>query len=144
MAHCATDGEDRDLETPGRPEVPSLTLCQRLLADERYRGRAFADLAAVTLVNRMPDALAGVLAREDLFPRLVNGSDYPVPGIHAALRTGPLARHGFLDADEAVALREIYHYNPLLYDYVVKRTIRHPETGARLPAAVFGPRPALP
>ena len=34
-------------------------------------------------------------------------------------------------------LDEICEYNPLVFDYVVKRTIRDPERGIRFPASVF-------
>ena len=45
--------------------------------------------------------------------------------------------------EERGRLNEIYHYNPLLFDFVLKRTLRHPDTGARFPASVFELHPAL-
>ncbi len=42
-----------------------------------------------------------------------------------------------LTPEEREWLNEIYDYNPLLFDYAVKRTIRHPESGNRFPASVF-------
>jgi hypothetical protein len=34
-------------------------------------------------------------------------------------------------------LNEIYHYNPLLFDFVLKRTLKLPGTNKRLPPSVF-------
>jgi len=39
--------------------------------------------------------------------------------------------------EERKYLNEIYEYNPLLFDYVLKRTIRHPKTGLPFPGEVF-------
>ena len=67
----------------------------------------------------------------------MNGSDYPLPAINIVIQTRALVRHGLLTAAEREALNEIYEYNPLVFDYVVKRTIRSPEGGVRFPASVF-------
>ena len=40
-------------------------------------------------------------------------------------------------ADEAASLKEIYDYNPLLFDFVLKRRLRLPGTSRRFPATVF-------
>ena len=48
-----------------------------------------------------------------------------------------------IGAEERELLNEIYDYNPLLFDFVVKRTIRHPESGERFPPNVFMIRPGL-
>ena len=42
-----------------------------------------------------------------------------------------------MTAREREWLNEIYAYNPLLFDYAVKRTVRHPESGSRFPPDVF-------
>ncbi|HPI23945.1 MAG TPA: amidohydrolase, partial [Spirochaetota bacterium] len=78
-----------------------------------------------------------ILERTDLHHRLVNGSDYPLPAVNVVIQTRVLARLGFITADERRCLNEIYRANPLLFDFVLKRTIRHPRTGARFPASVF-------
>jgi hypothetical protein len=54
-----------------------------------------------------------------------------------------LVRGGYINADERESLNEIYDYNPLLFDFVLKRTIRLPGTKKRLPASVFMTNPAL-
>ena len=69
--------------------------------------------------------------------RFVNGSDYPVPGINAAIRTSTLAEAGLITDKERLHLNEIYSYNPLVFDFVVKRTLKHPETRQQLPLSMF-------
>ena len=78
-----------------------------------------------------------LLERTDLHHRLINGSDYPLPAINVVIQTRALVKYGLLSRDERSWLNEIYDYNPLLFDYAVKRTIRHPESGSRFPASVF-------
>jgi hypothetical protein len=34
-------------------------------------------------------------------------------------------------------LKEIYDYNPLLFDFVLKRTLKLPGTSRSLPASIF-------
>lgn len=34
-------------------------------------------------------------------------------------------------------LNEIYKYNPLIFDYVLKRTLRYPRTGKGFEAVLF-------
>lgn len=123
-----------------------------------------------------------LLAKPELFPRLVYGSDYPVPALGGRIvgtRPQPLAlRHrgafgaqlvtlGLLDAAQSDLLhevrlhvrtprtraasvhgersrRQVFQYNPLLFDLVLKLTVRHPVTKTMLPAHVFGAHPLLP
>ena len=73
----------------------------------------------------------------------VNGSDYPLPAINALIWTRSFVRNGFITAEERRALNEIYDYNPLLFDFVLKRTMRHPETGQKLGPSVFMANPGL-
>jgi mannonate dehydratase len=53
----------------------------------------------------------------------VNGSDYPLPGILPLFSLQQLERNGFIHSDEAKVLSKIRHYSPLLFDFVLKRTI---------------------
>ena len=78
-----------------------------------------------------------ILEREDLHERRVNGSDYPLPAVNVLIRTKPLVKRGYIEPDERDNLNEIYDYNPLLFDFVLKRTLRLPGTNRRLPAAIF-------
>ncbi len=136
MAHAGSLGENADLDRPGEA-ASNFDLVLRLMEDPRYAGTLFADISAITQVNRIPTALTRLLERGDLHPRLIDGSDYPLPAIDVVVQTSALARHGLLTDEEARYLDEIFAYNPLLFDYVVKRTVRSPRTGGRLPAAIF-------
>ena len=50
---------------------------------------------------------------------------------------------GYLAEPEAEPLKEIYDYNPLLFDFVLKRTLKLPGANRRLPAGIFMTNPAL-
>jgi predicted TIM-barrel fold metal-dependent hydrolase len=143
VAHCAGLGSNEDLDDPARPRAHNFRLFLRLMEDPRYEGLVFGDISAMTQFNRIGEPLSAVISREDLHPRLVNGSDYPLPAINLLIRTGPLARLGYLDEEDRAPLREIYGFNPLLFDYVLKRRLRLPGTGRRLPAGIFTANAAL-
>jgi hypothetical protein len=115
----------------------------RLMNEKRYEGLVFGDISAMTQFNRAGRPLATILEREDLHERLVNGSDYPLPAINVLIRTGPLMKAGYINATERDSLNEIYDYNPLLFDFVLKRTVRLPGTQRRLPASLFMKNPTL-
>ncbi len=142
-AHCAGLGENPDLDHPDRRLVPNFQLFMRLMEQKRYEGLLFGDISAMTQRNRLGVPLTTILERTDLHARLVNGSDYPLPAINIVISTGALARAGYITRAERTGLNEIYDYNPLLFDFVLKRTLRVPGAGQRLPASVFMANPAL-
>ncbi len=135
--HAASDGIDIDLDDPARPEVPSFHLLLRLLDEPRWRGLLFAELASTTFDHHVGGPLDTLLERDDLHARIVHGSDYPLPGINVVTRTSRLASDGYITEDEAEWLDEVYGYNPLLFDLLVKRTVRHPSSGRRFEPSVF-------
>jgi predicted TIM-barrel fold metal-dependent hydrolase len=137
VAHCAGLGDNEDLDDSQRRRLPNFDLFLRLMADKRYEGLVFADISAMTQVNRCGYPLTTILKREDLHERLVNGSDYPLPAINALIRTRSLVKQGYITAEERACLNEIYDYNPLLFDFVLKRTMKLPGSIRRLPPAVF-------
>src|SRR5215204_2011773 len=143
VAHCASLGENEDLDDPGRGRVHNFRLFMRLVEDGRYEGLVFGDISAMTQFNRIGHPLSTVIEREELHGRLVNGSDYPLPAINLLIRAKLLVRAGYIDEAEATSLREIYGFNPLLFDFVLKRCLRLPGTRRRLPASVFESNPAL-
>jgi len=91
----------------------------------------------MTQFNRLGKPLTTILQREDLHARLVNGSDYPLPAVNVLIRIRPLVKYGYITEVDGRSLSEIYNYNPLLFDFVLKRAIRLPGTERRLPVAVF-------
>jgi mannonate dehydratase len=144
VAHCASLGKGEDLDDPAKPEVEAFDLFVRMLGEEKYRGLLYGDISAVTQFNRC-GKLKTLLEREDLHPRLIYGSDYPLPAINALVRTGPLESLGLITAEQRRALNEIDRHNPLLFDLVSKRMVSHKRHGKELkfPDHVFQLRPGL-
>ena len=84
-----------------------------------------------------------MLARQDLHERIVNGSDYPLPAVNFLIRTRLLVKQGYINNAEAESLKEIYDYNPLLFDFVLKRNLKLPGSSRSFPASIFMVNPAL-
>ena len=137
VAHCAGLGTNEDLDSKDRKQVDNFDLFMRLMDEKRYEGLVFGEISAMTQFNRLGKPLTTILAREDLHERLVNGSDYPLPAVNILIRTRPLVKNGYLSASEGESLREIYDYNPLLFDFVLKRAIKLPGTNRKFPPSVF-------
>jgi uncharacterized protein len=139
VAHCASLGAGQDLDrgTAG-PLVPNFVLFTRLMDAPAFTGRVAGDISAVTLGNRI-DVLATLLERRDWHPRLLNGSDYPLPGILPLISPDLLAERGLLAREAVPVLREIREHNPLLFDFVLKRSVV--SGGARFGRTVFETRP---
>jgi len=136
VAHCAGLGTNEDLDSKDREQRDNFDLFLRLMDEKRYEGLVFGEISAMTQFNRS-EKLRTILGREDLHERIVNGSDYPLPAVNILIRTRPLVKQGYLTGAEGKCLKEIYDYNPLLFDFVLKRSLKHPQTRKRLPAAVF-------
>ncbi len=143
VAHCAGLGDNEDLDDRDRKRVSNFDLFLRLMGEKRYEGLLFADISAMTQYNRSGRPLNTILEREDLHERLVNGSDYPLPAINILIRTSALRKHGYITSDERACLNEIYDYNPLLFDLVLKRMMKAPRTGNGFPSSVFMSNAAL-
>lgn len=138
VAHCASLGAGRDLDRGAAgPLVPNFLLFARLMDAPAHAGRVAGDLSAVTLGNRV-DVLATLLERRDWHPRLLNGSDYPLPGILPLISPDLLAERGMLTPDAVPVLRNIREHNPLLFDFVLKRSVA--SNGARFGRSVFETR----
>jgi mannonate dehydratase len=136
VSHCAMQGEFLDLDNPGSRRLrPSFLLFSRLMDAHDHRGRLYGDLSAVVLGGRQPGALATLLSRHEWHPWLLNGSDYPGPGVVAVMGMKGLVEEGVLAADDAARLAHIQHHNPLLFDFYLKRCLAW--QGERWPASVF-------
>jgi predicted TIM-barrel fold metal-dependent hydrolase len=122
-AHCATLGESPDTDRPGAPAATCFALFERLMADRNYAGRLFGDVSAITQANR-PGAVGAVLAHEEWDGRLLNGSDYPLPGVMPLFSLKSLVGEGVLDERHLPGLREIRQANALLFDFTLKRLLR--------------------
>ncbi|MBL8922026.1 MAG: amidohydrolase family protein [Myxococcaceae bacterium] len=142
VAHCASLGQNPDLDAPaGAPWVDNFDLFLRLMNEPKWKGLLFGETSALTLVNRVGRPLETVLGDEALQARLINGSDYPLPAINALMQTGAIVKAGFLTGDERALLNEIDRHDPLLFDFVMKRTLRLRKDGKehRLADSVFMP-----
>src|SRR5258706_912174 len=122
VAHCASMGQDRDTDQgPNGPLVDSFILFSRLLDEKRYEKNLFGDISAITQTKRAGTALARVIERDDWHPRLLNGSDYPLPGVMPIFSVDYLVSLGLVQESAKPLLTYIREYNPLLFDFVLKR-----------------------
>ncbi len=95
-----------------------------MMQEPRHAGLLHGDVSAVTQVNRAGGTLARLLERGEWHARLLNGSDYPLPGIMPIFSVEYLASLGLIEAQAAPVLTEIRAHNPLLFDFVLKRSLR--------------------
>ena len=140
IAHCASMGQDRDLDKgENGPYVDSFLLFSRLFEEKRYEKNLFGDISAITQVNRAGPSLAKVIEREEWHARLLNGSDYPLPGVMPIFSVDYLVSLGLIEENFSPILKEIRAHNPLLFDFVLKRHLR--SNGKALSKSVFETRP---
>lgn len=139
VAHCASIGSDVDLDRGADgPRLPSFELFARMMAEQRYASRLHADISAITQRNRSLAVLRAIVEREEWHGRLLNGSDYPLPGVLPLFSPRQLAAAGLLDRAAVKPLQAIQEHNPLLFDFVLKRHLH--AGGRRLPTQVFHTR----
>ena len=125
VAHSATYGRDTDLDVgPHGPSRTHFDLFARLMGDAHYEKLLFGDLSSLTLRNH-EWAIAPLLQRVDWHHRLLNGSDYPLPGVMPFIDCASLQRQGLLDREAVIFLQTIKPYNALLFDFALKRLLRH-------------------
>jgi mannonate dehydratase len=137
VAHCASLGDGVDTDQGGGAMLPNFELFARLMDDAQYRGNLYGDIAAVTQVNRM-GSVAALLSRRDWHDRLLNGSDYPLPGIVPLVSLPALVEYRLLDAAAVEPLRRLREANVLLFDFVLKRSLAF--DGKGFAPAVFATR----
>jgi len=138
VAHCASLGDGRDLDRgDAGPVVANFDLFARLMDTPSYRMLLLADISALTQINRM-DSLSRVLERQDWHPRLLDGTDYPLPGIPPLISLDRFVERGMLEPEAVAPLRAIRRYNTLLFDFVLKRNLAY--RGLRFDASVFATR----
>ncbi len=125
VAHCASLGKDIDLDRGAHgPAVDNFTLFARMMDEPGSRGLLFGDVSAIMLRNRSLEVVTTLLSRNDWHDRLLNGSDYPIPGILPLVAPAALARAGLLPQEAAGDLIRLREHNPLLFDLTLKRLIR--------------------
>jgi mannonate dehydratase len=138
VAHCASLGLGRDIDRTDGAMFSNFELFARLMDEPRYRTNLVGDISSITQGNRM-HVVAPLLARPDWHHRLLNGSDYPLPGILPLISLPALVEQKLLDPATVEPLRRIRDYNVLLFDFVLKRSIA--SNGATFSPTVFETRP---
>jgi mannonate dehydratase len=139
VAHCASMGQDRDLDRgPEGPWTDSFTLFARMMDEARYAQLLYGDISAMTQINRAGPPLRTIIERAEWHSRLLNGSDYPLPGIMPLFSVDFLVDQGFLEARAAPTIKAIRNHNPLLFDFVAKRHLT--SNGKHLSHSVFHTR----
>lgn len=140
IAHCASLGRAIDLDARSQPRVAAFDLFARLMREQMSSGRPllWGDISALFQANRSARIWRAVLQRQDWHGRLLHGSDYPLPGVLPLYDLQALAAAGLL-AEAAVApLLALRRHNPLLFDFVLKRSLRRGRE--RLAADIFHTR----
>jgi hypothetical protein len=136
VAYCASTGVSIDMDRGVHgPEVENFALFTRLMDDPRYHGRLYGDISALTESSRVGPLLKYLIRRIDWHDRLLNGSDYPLPGYMPGVSVKHLIDENFITAAQGQVLREIRRYNPLLFDFVLKRHMT--AEGTRFASSVF-------
>jgi len=129
VAHCASLGTSPDLDRADQAVADNFELFLRLMAEPRWVGRLWGDVSALPQFNRCGEPLRRLLLSPELHGRLINGSDYPLPGVNPVIRTSTLVDRGYITAEERAVLNELFEWNALLFDFVLKRTLRVAEGG---------------
>lgn len=142
VAHCASLGLARDLDRGASgPIASAFSLFARMMDEPAHAERLMGDLSAITLGNRGEEVVATLIARTDWHARLVNGSDYPLPGVLPLVALDRFVARGMLAAAAVPVLRGIRDHNAILFDFVLKRALHaRGREAARFPAAVFESR----
>ena len=106
VAHCASMGRDRDTDRGANgAAMDSFELFARLMDEPRYVGRLYGDISAMTQAARAGAALSHVIQREDWHARLLNGSDYPLPGVFPIYSVDYLVERGYIEKSAASLFR---------------------------------------
>jgi len=132
VAHCAGLGSFPDLDAGGSGEVDSLELFLRLFRDPRYERNLFGDISAIAQINYGGRPLRELLVAPELHARLVYGSDYPMPSLRFLNSPRSLELRGLLSSRARKHCAEIFEVNPLLFDFVLKRSVRVERDGNEL------------
>jgi uncharacterized protein len=136
LAHCASDGHDIDYDN-GNKKIKSFDLFLRLMNAPEYQKLLFGEISAITLFNHSW-TIKPLLQHTDLHSRLLNGSDYPLPGILPLISLKQLTKQQLLSLSEAQFLNALRNYNPVMFDFALKRLIQF--EGLSFPQSVFETR----
>lgn len=133
LAHCASDGDGIDYDH-GNRKIKNFDLFLRMMETSQYKDLLFGEISAITLINHAW-AIQPLLERTDLHSRLLNGSDYPLPAILPIVSLKQLVSKNLLDESHVNFLQSIRLYNPIMFDFALKRLLRF--EGRTFPTSVF-------
>ncbi len=139
VAHAASLGEALDIDKTSQSTVHAFDLFARLMDEPANAPFLMADISAVYARNRRPEVWRKVLTSPAWHPRLLHGSDYPLPGVLPLYVPQKLVDARLLDSQDVAPLLRLREYNALLFDFVLKRRLRlgTGATAQRLPASIF-------
>ena len=124
VAHCASLGTDIDLDKGANgAEVECFQLFERLMAAREFEGRLFGDISALPQTNRSA-YLERVLNHREWEGRLLNGSDYPLPGVFPLFSVNALVEKSWLSVEIGEHLKRVREGNPLMFDFLLKRHLK--------------------
>lgn len=124
VAHCASLGHATDTDRGAAgPETRAFDLFARLMDDPHYGPRLHGDVSAILQRNREARVQRALLTRADWHGRLLHGSDYPLPGIGFLYNLEALVAARLLDAEAVPVLDALRAHNPLVFEFVLKRTV---------------------
>lgn len=124
VAHCAGLGDDIDLDAgENGPRVEAFQLFERLMATKAFEGRLFGDISATPQVNRF-GTFERIVRHRDWDGRLLNGSDYPLPGVFPLFSVDAFTEKGWISKELGAHLQRVREGNPILFDFLLKRHLR--------------------
>ena len=125
MAHCASLGKGQDFDQGENGKlVSNYELFKRLMNQPQYEKQLFGDISAVTQINHGVGTVTDLIRHQEFHDRLLYGTDYPLPGVMPVISTKPFVSEGYLTKAESEVLVAIKAYNPVLFDFMLKRLIR--------------------
>lgn len=145
LAHCGHKDLIPDLDHPELQAVPGYELFLRLAREsyqERWPGKLYGDLAAVT-THYGPDFIAAIMEHaNEKGIRIIYGSDYPYTNLIKPKNDAYdiCTEAGLLDPEKVVPLKEIRALNPPLANYVFTKNLVLPKLfgeSIRFPDATF-------
>ncbi|MDM8564738.1 amidohydrolase family protein [Candidatus Halobeggiatoa sp. HSG11] len=127
IAHCGSLGKNIDTDKgKNGPLVSNFDLFTRLM--DEGNNNLFGDISAITQTDRV-FALKTLIKRTDWHSRLLYASDYPLPGIIPLVSLRQLQNQHYITEQQANILEQVRHYNPLLFDFVLKRHLKVDKQG---------------
>ncbi|KAF2077187.1 hypothetical protein CYY_001508 [Polysphondylium violaceum] len=134
--HSGGEGKSQDIdEKYPHPLVPNINLFLRIMHEPRYTNNLVGDISGIVAHGRV-DSIIPLLDHQNIHNRLINGSDYPLPAVNTSVLTILLAKNGLITSEERDIVNEIYNYNPILFDFVLKRILRSP-SGKQFCLSIF-------